>query len=295
MKNRSLHFAAPALAGLALLGLSSHSASAQAKSGSVQVGSASIAYRVQGHGPAMMLVHGYPLSGELFSKNRAALARHYTVVTPDLRGFGNSTTPDTKGGVELYAKDMFAVMDHLNVKRAIIGGMSMGGPVVLEMYREQPQRFRGMVLIDTTTSPANDVEKGEWPGFGNQARDKGVASMIPALMPQMLTTKTRTSDPALVKYVGGIVKKGSVNAAVGGGSTLANRPDSRPMMAHAHIPVLIVVGQDDPIYPLEMAQKMHQDIPHSHLAVIPGAAHAAIIEKPEACNRAIEAWAGTVR
>ena len=286
---------APGLAALAALGFCAHSASAQAKSGSVQVGSATIAYRVQGHGPAMMLVHGFPLSGELFSKNRAVLARHYTVVTPDLRGFGNSTTPDTKGGVQLYAKDMFAVMDHLNVKKAIIGGMSMGGPVVLEMYREQPQRFRGMVLIDSTTSPANDVEKAEWPGFGKQAQDKGVASMIPALMPNMLTTATRTSDPALVKYVGGIVKKGSVNAAVGGGSTLANRPDSRPMMAQVKIPVLIVVGQDDPIYPLEMAQKMHQDIPGSRLVVVPGAAHAAIIEKPEACNRAIEAWASTVR
>ncbi len=286
---------APTLAALAAVGLSASPVSAQAKSGSVQVGSATIAYRVQGHGPAMMLVHGYPLSGELFAKNRAVLARRYTVVTPDLRGFGSSTTPDTKGGVELYAKDMLAVMDHLSIRRAIIGGMSMGGPVVLEMYREAPQRFRGMVLIDSTTSPANDVEKAQWPGFGKQARDKGVASMIPVLMPQMLTTPTRTGNPALVKYIGGIVKKGSVNAAVGGGGTLANRPDSRPMMAHAKIPVLIVVGQDDPIYPLEMAQKMHQDIPHSHLVVVPGAAHAAIIEKPEACNRALAAWASTVR
>jgi len=72
-----------------------------AQSGSVQVGGATIAYRVQGHGPAMMLVHDYPLSGELFAKNRAALSRRYTVVTPDLPGFGSSTTPDTKGGVEL--------------------------------------------------------------------------------------------------------------------------------------------------------------------------------------------------
>ncbi len=286
---------APGIATAALLTFAVNAASAQVQSGSAQVGSATIAYRVQGHGPAMILVHGYPLSGELFAKNRAALARRYTVVTPDLRGFGSSTTPDSKGGVELYAKDMLAVMDHLHVRRAIIGGMSMGGPVVLEMYREAPQRFRGLILIDSTTSPANDVEKAQWPGFGQQARDKGVASMIPVLMPQMLTTATRTGNPALVKFIGGIVKKGSVNAAVAGGSTLADRPDSRPLAAHIKVPVLIVVGQDDPIYPLEMAQKMHQDIPGSHLAVIPGAAHAAIIEKPEACNRAIEAWTATVR
>ena len=294
MKNLFLSIA-PGAALLAAMSATAGAASAQAHSGSVQVGSATIAYRVQGHGPAMMLVHGYPLSGELFSKNRAALARRYTVVTPDLRGFGSSTTPDSKGGVDLYAKDMLAVMDHLHVKRAIIGGMSMGGPVVLEMYREAPERFKGMILIDSTSFPANDIEKAQWPGFGTQARDKGVASMIPALMPQMLTTATRTGDPALVKYIGGIVKKGSVNAAVGGGSTLANRPDSRPTLAHIKVPVLFVVGADDPIYPVEMNQKMHQDTPGSRLVVVPGAAHAAIIEKPEACNRAIAAFASTIR
>ncbi len=295
MKQSLLFSAAPALAGLGLLALFPQSAAAQAKSGSVQVGSATIAYRVEGHGPAMLLVHGFPLSGELFAKNRAALARRYMVVTPDLRGFGASTTPDTKGGVELYAKDMLAVMDHLNIKKAIIGGMSMGGPVVLEMYREQPQRFRGMVLIDSTAAPANDVEKAQWPGFGQQARDKGVASMIPVLMPNMLTGATRAANPHLVNYLGGIVKKGSVNAAVAGGDTLASRPDSRPTLAQVKVPVLFVVGQDDPIYPVEMNQKMHQDTPGSRLAVVPGAAHAAIIEKPEACNRAIAAWASTVR
>ena len=266
---------------------------AQAQSGSVQSGGATIAYRVQGHGPAMMLIHGYPLSGELFAKNRAALAQRYTVVTPDLRGFGSSTTPDTKGGVALYAKDMLAVMDHLNIKKAIIGGMSMGGPVVLEMYREAPTRFRGLMLIDSTTSPANDVEKAQWPGFGKQAEDKGVASMIPVLMPQMLTTPSRMAQPNVVKFVGSIVKRGSVKAAVAGGSTLANRPDSRG--TKIGVPVLFLVGQDDPIYPLEMDQKMHQDTPGSRLAIIPGAAHAAVIEKPEAASRAILAWASTVR
>ena len=288
-------FTSTALAATAVLTFAASAASAQAQSGSVQVGSATIAYRVQGHGPAMMLVHGYPLSGELFAKNREALARRYTVVTPDLRGFGSSTTPDTKGGVELYAKDMLAVMDHLHIKKAIIGGMSMGGPVVLEMYREAPQRFRGMVLIDSTSSPANDVEKAQWPGFGQQARDKGVKSMIPVLMPNMLTGPTRAADPHLVNYLGGIVKKGSVNAAVAGGDTLASRPDSRPTLAHIKVPVLFVVGQDDPIYPVEMDQKMHQDTPGSRLVVIPGAAHAAIIEKSAQTSAAILGWAAGVK
>ena len=254
---------------------------------------ARIAYRVQGHGPALMLVHGYPLSGELFAKNRSTLARRFTVVTPDLRGFGSSTTPDSEGSVHIYSKDMPAVMNHLNIKKAIIGGMSMGGPVVLEMYREAPQRFRGLILIDSTTSPANDVEKAQWPGFGKQAEDKGVASMVPVLMPQMLTTETRIANPALVGFVGSIVKRGSVKAAVGGGQTLATRPDSRNIKVK--VPVLIIVGKEYPIYPVEMQQKIHQDTPGSRLVIIPGAAHAAIIEKPAQCTAAILNWASGIK
>ena len=269
--------------------------SAQAKSGSVEVNGATIAYRVQGHGPALMLIHGYPLSGELFAKNRAALSRRYTVVTPDLRGFGDSVAPDTDGSVGIYAKDMLGVMDHLHVQKAIIGGMSMGGPVVLEMYREAPQRFRGMILIDSTSFPAAPPEKGQWPGFGKLAAQKGTAAMIPILMPQMLTTQTRMGDPALVNFVGGIVKKCSVKGAIGGASTLANRPDSRPTLGGVKVPILLVEGMDDPLYAVEMQKMMKASNYNAKLAVIPGAAHAAIIEKPEACNRAIESWASSLR
>ena len=58
--------------------------------------------------------------------------------------------------------------------------------------------------------------------------------------------------------IGGIVKKGSVNAAVAGGDTLANRPDSRPTLAHVKVPVLLLVGMDDPIYAVELQKMMHR-------------------------------------
>lgn len=280
---------------LALSLASVGAAHAQATSGTVSVNGATIAYRVQGAGPAMMLVHGYPLSGELFAKNRAALARRYRVITPDLRGFGNSTTPDSNGSVQIYAKDMLAVMDHLHVNKAIIGGMSMGGPVVLEMYREAPQRFRGLMLIDSNAGPASEVEKAEWPGYGKQAQTKGVASMIPLLLPTMLTAKTRTTQPAQVATLSDIVKQGSVKAAVGGGQTLAGRPDSMPTLKAVRVPVLILAGMDDGLYAIELQQKMHRAARGSKLVVIPGAAHAAIFEKAGAANQAIMAWAARVR
>ena len=120
-----------------------------------------------------------------------------------------------------------------------------------------------------------------------------MAAKIPMLMPQMLTAKTRMVHPGLVKFIGGIVKGASVKGAVGGGHTLATRPDSR--QTKIGVPVLILDGMDDPIYPVEMAKKMHPGRLGSQLAVIPGAAHAAIIEKPKASSRAILAWASGIK
>lgn len=116
---------------------------------------------------------------------------------------------------------------------------------------------------------------------------------VPVLMPQMLTTETRMENPALVGFVGSIVKRGSVKATVGGGQTLATRPDSRN--TKVKVPVLIIVGKEDPIYPVEMQQKIHQDTPGSRLVIIPGAAHAVIIEKPAQCTAAILNWASGIK
>ena len=91
---------------------------------------AHIAYTAVGRGAPILLLHGYPLSGELFARNRDALAAAgYRVITLDHRGFGNSTAPEGESGpIQTYARDALAVMDQLGVQKAIIGGISMGGP-----------------------------------------------------------------------------------------------------------------------------------------------------------------------
>ena len=287
-----------ALWGLLALALFARPVSAQTgtvTSGTVTVNGARIAYRIEGHGPAMLLIHGYPLSGEMFARNRDALARRYTVITPDLRGFGSSTAPDSSGSVQLYAGDMLGLMDQLNIKQAIIGGMSMGGMVVLEMYREQPQRFQGMILIDTSAMAASVVEQGEWPGFANQATEKGVPSFLPILLPQMLTGETRVLRPALATFLGGIISQSSVNGAVGGANALATRPDSTTTLPTIKVPTLVLVGLDDPIYGFESHQMISRAIPGSTFFVLPGAEHAAILEDAVYADAVILYWAGGVR
>lgn len=260
--------------------------------GTVDVNGAKIFYKVQGSGPTMLLIHGYPLSGELFKNNRDALSKAgYRVVTIDLPGFGRSVAPDANYSIERYAKEVLGFMDAMKIDKAVIAGMSMGGMTTLEMYREQPQRFSAMVLIDTTADPAGIAEKGEWLGTADQAAQMGSASLVPVLLPRMLTGVDRMKMPNQVMHLSSLVKQASFNGAVGGGKALAARPDANPVLSTVKVPTLIVVGVEDNVTPIELAMKMNKGIPGSTLALIPGAGHAAVFEKASLVNQAILDWA----
>lgn len=259
--------------------------------GYADVNGARIHYVVQGQGSPVLLIHGYPLSGELFSKNRDALSRSHKVITIDLRGFGKSTAPaEDPGSLQSYAKDALAVLDVLNVSKAVIGGMSMGGPVVFEMYRTAPERFSGMILIDTIANPASIVEQYLWKGMAQKAVTYGPQALVGELLQNMLTGETRQNMPDQAMFLGGLVKQASVAGDVAGATVLATRPDSLPTLKTIAVPTLILEGLEDTVYPPVFSEKMHQNIVNSRLVVIPGAAHALTYEKADQVNAAMLNW-----
>ena len=282
------------LAGVAFAQMNSNPASGGAYA---DLNGARIYYKVQGSGRPVLLIHGYPLAGDLFSKNRDVLARAGNeVITMDLRGFGKSTAPvNDAGSIQTYAKDALALLDKLNVKKAVVGGMSMGGAIVFEMYREAPDRFSGIILIDTLADPAGPVEKAIWMAMSDKAQAKGPASLVDDLLKSMLTGKTRMEHPDQSAALAGLVKQASVAGDVAGAMALVNRPDSLATLPTIKAPTLIIEGQEDTVYPVELSEKMHQNIAGSKLVIIPGAAHAAIYEKARQANSAILAWLKNLR
>jgi len=194
------------------------------------------------------------------------------VITPDLRGFGKSTTPNAKGSIVTYAHDIIALMDHLGIKKAIIGGHSMGGQITLELYREAPERFLGMILIDTNAMPASIVEQAQWPAFG-------------------LTGVERMANLSGTTEMMDILAEASVNGVKGGGQALATRPDYTGLLPTIAVPTLVLVGLDDPIYSFEVSEMMKAAIPSSKLVIIPQAEHASIFEQRPASNLAIARFA----
>lgn len=111
----------------------------------------SVFYRIAGSGPPLLLLHGYPQSSAMWHAVAPRLAQDYTVICPDLRGYGQSSKPD--GGPAAYAKramgqDLFALMDHLGFERFLIGAHDRGARVAHRMAADRPARVRALSVLD---------------------------------------------------------------------------------------------------------------------------------------------------
>lgn len=262
------------------------------ESGYVQVNGTRLFYREAGEGTPIVLVHGWPLSGRLFTKNMTELAQSHRVVAFDLRGYGRSDPPENPSEVRVdtYAQDVLAAMDELGIDQAVIGGMSMGGPTVFSMYQMAPERFTGLLLIDTVAAAAPPQEKQLWLGWAENIRANGVGVIPKQAMDEMLTAEARMQRPDLVNLVSSMMTNASKQGAIAGTQALAYRPNFRPMLGDINVPTLILVGKQDTIYPYEFARYMQQHIPNAKLRILDGASHAAILEAADEANRAILSW-----
>lgn len=114
-----------------------------------------IYYEDQGQGIPLVLVHGWTCSSKIWQKNIPELVKNFRVVTMDLRGHGNSVKTLAGHHVTHYARDVRALLEHLDLRDAILMGWSLGGPVVLSYWAQfhSDSRLKGIGMIDSNTCP----------------------------------------------------------------------------------------------------------------------------------------------
>ncbi len=252
---------------------------------------AQIFYQVTGTGTPLVLIHGYPLSGALFTYQQTGLASRFQVITLDLPGYGQSTATSGSASTAYYAQVVLALLNHLGIAKAVIGGHSMGGTVTEELYREAPQVFAGMILIDTVAAAAPTVEKAQWIGYELQATEQGVPSVLPNIVPTLLTGNTLLDTPVVGTQISDIIAEASVEGLQAGATTLVDRPDYTSLLPTIAVPTLVLEGVDDGVYAFPVAQQIQAAIKGSTLALLPNGGHVAVFERPNETNQAIAAWA----
>lgn len=244
-----------------------------------------LAYRDEGSGEALLLVHAFPLSGAMWERQIEGLASQRRVIAPDLRGFGASRMGAGSASMDQYADDLARLLDQLEIEQTALGGCSMGGYVAFAFLRRHRERVRALILADTRAQA--DAEEGRQGREKNArlAEEQGSGAIADQMLPKLLSGGAPKALQMEVRRLIEANDRAGIAAAL---RAMAARPDSTPMLAGIAAPTLVIVGSEDTLTPPSDSQAMHQAIPNSQLVELANAGHLANLEAPEAFNNAVE-------
>lgn len=245
-----------------------------------------LAFDDRGSGTVVVLLHGFPLSRAMWREQVSGLGSTCRVITPDLRGHGESAAPEGVYTMEEMADDVVELLDALKISEPVIlGGLSMGGYVALALVHRHPERVRALMLIDTKAA-ADTPEAAKIREETARAvlAAGNASSVIETMVPRLFGKVTPEQHPERIEPILAIMENTPPRGVAGALRGMAVRPDRRGELARIAVPTLVVVGEDDVISPPEEARAIAQALPNSRLEVIPAAGHLSPCENPGAVN-----------
>ncbi len=245
----------------------------------------SLHYTEQGQGTPVVFLHGYPFSSAIWHEQQR-LSDHYRVITPDLRGHGQSPTPLGVYQMDLMARDVFALLDSLTITQAIIMGHSMGGYVTLAGWQIAPERFLAMGLIATQASADSEETRQNRYKTADRVAVEGSRLVAETMLPRLFAPSLDPEDPA-IDLVRNLILSTKPDGIIGALRGMAVRPDSTPLLSTVKVPTLVVCGDKDQIIPLSKGEAMAAALPSATLVTVEDAGHMLMLEQPQAATLAI--------
>ena len=264
-----------------------------------------INYEVHGDGTPLVLAHGYTASLDMWREQVPAFSACYRLVIYDTRGHGATTAPAEPDRYSLardYVADQLALMDHLGIDAAYVGGLSMGGMIAQEFALQHPGRVKALLLFDTGPGMAGLPRTPELRARYEQARramravagTKGTTAIVDGLSDRAAAFLPTGSDPlpdAVRRHLEHM-RNMSLDGLIGANQAMHDWPGAYQRLAAIKAPTLILVGQEDPL--LVAATVMHRTIRGSRLVVLRRSGHGTNMWRPEAFARRTLAFLAAV-
>ena len=252
-------------------------------------------YDDMGEGIPLVLIHGHPFDRSMWREQTAAFGSKYRVITPDLRGYGESEISSDKTMLEEFARDIAVLLDELKADDIILCGLSMGGQILFEFFRLFPQRVRALVLADTFAQLDDAERKQARYDTAERLLRKGMRDYAEEVLPKMIAPQTIEEQPDVKVHVLAMMRGTSPRGAAAALRGRAERPDYTALLPQINVPTLIIVGSRDEFTPVADAEFMRDRISGSKMAVIKGAGHMPNLENPIEFNRLIGEFIETLK
>jgi pimeloyl-ACP methyl ester carboxylesterase len=248
-----------------------------------------LAYDDNGSGQPLLLIHGFPLNRTMWRLQVEALTEAgYRVITPDLRGFGESRMTSATVSMSSYADDIIALMDQLDLPQAVIGGMSMGGYVLLNLLERYPERVAAAIFIVTRAGADDEAGKGRRTALAAATASEGMNPVLDVFRNILFAPATLTDHPELVAEVSGWISATDPSAAAAGLIAMRDRQDYLPRLGTIRQPALVIGAEQDKTIPSEQSRLLAAGIAGAKLSLLQGGGHLVNLEEPDEFNAAIK-------
>ena len=244
----------------------------------VKVNGINLYYESTGQGYPLVFTHGFSAS-HLMWKPQGPLTKEYRLITYDARGHGETDSPPSAGqySADISVEDLYGLTQALGIKKAVFGGLSMGGYISLRFYLKHPEMASALIIMDTGPGYRNPARMAEW----NRSRED-MAQRLEKEGISVLAAQAQSEGRSEIS-----LKHNPVGLAHMSRKVVAQH-DSWVIenLDKIKVPALILVGEKDTAF-LQAADYMAKTIPGARKFVVPNAGHPANIDNPDFFNARI--------
>lgn len=233
-----------------------------------------------GRGAPVILAHGFLMDHEMFAPQVAALAPEFRVITWDERGFGLTEFDGEPFTYWDSARDCLALLDHLGIARAVVGGMSQGGFLSLRAALIAPERVRALVLLDTAADADTSETIAAQQGMADMWAAAGPVDELAGAIATLIINEPVENARWIAKW-----RQRPKELLAELGRCLNSRDDISPRLGEIACPAIVIHGTEDTALTMDRAETMAAALPGCAGVVrIPGGAHAANLTHADLVN-----------
>ena len=253
-----------------------------------------LGYETRGIGPALVLIHAFPLSRKMWYATADVLKNKFQVILPDLPGFGTSARQSNPSVPEM-ATEIGALLDHLKInKPVVLAGLSLGGYVAFECVRQFSKRIRALGLFATRATP-DSPEARENRFRSIDALEKfGMEPYVKKIIKSQTGKTTQEKHPEVLQTALDIMISNSREGSVDALKAMAGRRDSSDLLASIRMPTLVIAGNEDTLIPAADMESMHQKISGSEFHLVQASGHLINLEQPKTFHAHLENFLGRI-
>jgi 3-oxoadipate enol-lactonase len=237
--------------------------------------------------PIIIFIHGFPFNKSTWNDQVRFLSLKFRCIAYDLRGFGHSTDGLDDLTIESFADDLNNFMEILQIDKAVLCGLSMGGYIALQTYIKYHIKFSGLILCDTQCHADSSEAKNGRKKSVEQINGGGKKDFAEKFVKNVFSEETLKKEE-LVKGITDIIVNTPDITLVKTLVALGERPDTCYILNDINVPCLIMCGKEDKITPPKLSHYLHQQIKNSEIEIISNAGHLSNLENPAVFNDLVE-------